>query len=103
MGWRFWLGLGPVLLIVGLLAVANRAPALLSLSPLPFDLEAPLILLLLGAAFLGYLAGALSLYLAQAARRRREKALAREAQALRREVAQLRTHLPASAALPAPE
>jgi uncharacterized integral membrane protein len=52
-----FLVLAPLAIIVMALAVANRGAVTLSLSPLPFEIIAPLYGLLLAALFLGLLVG----------------------------------------------
>ncbi len=55
-----WLVLAAVVLA---LAVANRAPVVVSLDPLPFALEGPLWAALLAAGFIGLAFGALSVWI----------------------------------------
>ena len=67
----FWIFVLLVAAVFALFAVSNRAGVALSLWPLPFLVEAPLYLIALGGALLGFLAGELAAWLA-ASRRRRE-------------------------------
>lgn len=87
MSWRFWFGLLPCALFVGLLAVSNRQSLTLTLDPFPIEIVAPVYLQLLGATFVGFVVGAISLWFAQGGTRRRQRDLKREAQALRTELA----------------
>ncbi len=90
MSWRFWLGLLPCGLFVGLLAVSNREALTVTLEPFPVEIIAPVYLHLLGATFLGFLVGALSLWLAQGGARFRARALRRAHKALEDELRALK-------------
>jgi uncharacterized integral membrane protein len=48
----------PILLIVAVFAISNRAPVELSLWPLPWEADAPLFLVLLATLLIGVLIGA---------------------------------------------
>jgi uncharacterized integral membrane protein len=67
----FWIFVLLVAAALALFAVSNRAGVALSLWPLPFLVEAPLYLIALGGALLGFVAGELAAWVA-ASRRRRE-------------------------------
>ena len=67
----FWIFVLLVAAVFALFAVSNRAGVALGLWPLPFLVEAPLYLIALGGALLGFLAGELAAWIA-ASRRRRE-------------------------------
>ena len=67
----FWIFVPFVAAVLALFAVSNRAGVALSLWPLPFLVEAPLYLIALGGALLGFVAGELAAWVA-ASRRRRE-------------------------------
>jgi putative membrane protein len=82
----FWIFVLVVAAVLALFAVSNRAGVSLSLWPLPFLVEAPLYLIALGGALLGFLAGELAAWLA-ASRQRRE---------LRRHIAALEAELRAT-------
>src|SRR5437667_12001725 len=71
MKFLFWMFVLLVAAVLALFAVSNRAGVALSLWPLPFLIEAPLYLIALGGALMGFLAGELAAWIA-AARRRRE-------------------------------
>ena len=86
-----WIFVLLVAAVFALFAISNRAGVALSLWPLPFLVEAPLYLIALGGALLGFLAGELAAWLA-ASRRRRE--LRRQ----RRQIAALETELRATQA-----
>lgn len=99
----------PLAILVLLMAVANRAPVLLSLDPFTkeapqFSVTLPLWVILFGAVTLGVVFGGAMSWLAQAKHRRAERRLRREARHLRTETDRLREHAgPAGlAALPAP-
>lgn len=55
----------PVALLAVSFAISNRQPVLLELWPLPFVINAPLYLLVLGAVVLGFLVGGLVAWMAQ--------------------------------------
>ena len=67
----FWIFVLLVAAVFALFAISNRAGVALSLWPLPFLVEAPLYLIALGGALLGFLLGELAAWIA-ASRRRRE-------------------------------
>lgn len=52
-----WIVTVPLAVLVILFALSNRDPTVLRLWPLPFELEAPLFLPVLGALVVGFLAG----------------------------------------------
>ncbi len=87
----FWIFVLLVAAALALFAVSNRTGVVLSLWPLPFLVEAPLYLIALGGALLGFLAGELAAWIA-ASRRRRE--LRRQ----RRQIAALEAELRATQA-----
>lgn len=62
----------PILLVVAVFAIVNRAPVDLSLWPLPWDARAPLFIVLLGSLLLGVLIGAALVW--SGARRQRSAA-----------------------------
>ncbi len=66
-----WLVLGPVAVIVIVLSVANRHTVTFSLAPLPFEIDAPLYLLLLAALLIGVVLGGTASALSAWARARR--------------------------------
>jgi len=108
-----------VLWIVGLaavpavvaLAVANRESLTLSLAPVPYVVEAPSYLIVLGGVAVGFLWGGLMAWLSGAKARREARRSRWEASKAKREAASLRDHVmaletakataPATPALPA--
>jgi uncharacterized integral membrane protein len=79
----------PVTILVLLVAVMNRLPVTFSLWPLP-DIEAPLFLLVFGAVFIGFLFGALAMWVSGGATRRKLRAARRAAETASVELAQAR-------------
>src|SRR6202049_2949930 len=67
----FWVFALLVAALLALFAVSNRAGVALSLWPLPFLVEAPLYLIALGGALLGFVAGELAAWIAASRRGRR--------------------------------
>ena len=99
----------PLAILILLMAVANRAPVLLSFDPFTkeapqFSVTLPLWMILFGAVTLGVIFGGVMSWLAQAKHRRAERRYKREARHLRTETDRLREHAgPAGlATLPAP-
>ena len=72
-----WLVLGPVAVIVIVFSVANRHTVTFSLAPLPFEIDAPLYLLLLAALLIGVILGGTASALSAWARARRRAAQSR--------------------------
>ena len=68
-----WVLAAPLLLLLVLFAVSNRAPVTLGLWPTGLAVEAPLALIVLVAAALGFLAGALLLWVGALGHRRRAR------------------------------
>ena len=88
----------PIALIVILLAIANRAPVVLSIDPFEsgspeFSVAVPLYLLMLGILALGVLIGGTGAWFAAGRQRRCGRASRREANRLRQETERLRTNL----------
>jgi uncharacterized integral membrane protein len=91
-----------LLLLLGvLIAVSNAQRVALSLWPLPFNVTAPLYLLIIGVLFLGVLAGLGLGWWAGRHHRRRARTHAKEAARLDREVARLREALSSQKSAPA--
>ncbi|MDJ1158884.1 lipopolysaccharide assembly protein LapA domain-containing protein [Chelatococcus sp. SYSU_G07232] len=85
----------PLGLVIVLLAVANRAPVVLSLDPFSAEAPAlsltlPLFLLLFAAVMLGVLVGGVAAWLAQSKHRRAARAGRRDMERLRAEAERLR-------------
>ena len=76
----------PVAALAASFAVANRTPATLSLWPLPFEIELPLYVAVLGALALGGVLGAVAAWFSAGKFRRRARTEARKARSLEREL-----------------
>jgi lipopolysaccharide assembly protein A len=70
------IALAPVTAACVLFAVSNRAVLTLRLWPLPYEIDMPVYALVLGAGFVGFLAGATVAWIAGARSRRRAVARA---------------------------
>ena len=97
----------PVAIIVVLLAVANRAPVLLSFDPFSagppeFSVQLPLFALLFAAVAVGVVVGGTATWLAQGKHRRARRHFRREVNRLRGETERLRAHAvrPTASGLP---
>ena len=82
----FWLVVLLVAAVLALFAVSNRASVALSLWPFPFLVEAPLYLIALGGALLGFLLGELAAWIVASRRRRELRRLRRRIAALEAEL-----------------
>ena len=71
----------PLLLVVVLFAVVNRAPVAVNFWPLPWATEVPLAAVAFAAFFLGAVSGGLAVWLGGMRKRRRERLRAAEEQA----------------------
>lgn len=88
-----WILVLPLAAVAVIFAVMNRAPAALDLWPLPWRIEAPVFLILLGSLGVGLLIGLLLALFTGGARRRRTRQYvqANERQAI--EIRELRRQL----------
>ena len=94
--------LAPIAVLVVLLAVANRAPVVLSLDPMGgnvWSVTIPLFVAVLGALMVGILIGGVACWLGQGRYRRAARDKAREAQTALAENDRLRQMLPATTAV----
>ncbi len=96
-----WLALAALAVVVAVFVVANRTPVPLGLDPLPYELTAPVFVLVIAALFVGALIGLAAAWLGGAKRRRRAAALRRRLALVEREleradVAARRQALPAN-------
>lgn len=91
-----WFVLGPLVIVIAVLSVANRAPTIVRLDPLPLEIEAPLYLLVLFSVLAGMLIGSGVTWLSRAAWRRRARAGERRIRELERNVEVLEARQPAS-------
>lgn len=80
----------PVAAAIVAFAVANRGSVKLSLLPLPFEIELPLYLVVLGALAGGLILGGLIAWISAGRLRHRARQSAREAEAASREARALR-------------
>ena len=83
----------PVAAAIVAFAIANRGSVKLSLLPLPFEVELPLYLVVLGALPAGLILGGLIAWISAGRLRRRARQSAREAEAASREAAALRERI----------
>ncbi len=86
----------PIAIVVILLAVANRAPVLLSFDPFSQEIpeiafEVPLYAVIFASVMIGVLIGGVAAWLAQRSNRRERRLYRREASHLRHETERLRT------------
>jgi uncharacterized integral membrane protein len=101
----FWVFVILVGIVLAAFAVANRDTVSLGIWPLPWFLQLPLYLAVLGALLLGLLVGALAAWIGGRGRRREARAQRRRVAALERELADTQARLadaPGSTRLPAP-
>lgn len=98
-----WIITVPLLLIGVLFAVVNRGPVEISLWPLDIRLQAPLFVIVLLSAFVGFVLGGVAHWSANSRRRRRQREERERVAALEREVAQLKRNqtVPGVTMLPA--
>lgn len=92
----FWILVILVGIVLAAFAVSNRETVALGLWPLPWLLDLPIYLAVLGALLLGFLAGALGAWVAGQRRRRELRRLRRQIAALERELAATQAQLPAA-------
>lgn len=85
-----WIVTVPVTVLAVVFAVANREEIALRFWPLPWSVDLPVYLIVLGSLLAGFLAGGFVAWVAGAPRRRRARQTAERARALAREVAELR-------------
>jgi uncharacterized integral membrane protein len=88
-----WIVTVPLLIVAVVFALSNRAVAELDLWPLPFQITAPVFILVLLSVFVGFLVGAAVMWLSAGRRRREQRELRRHADSLSREVAYLSRRL----------
>jgi lipopolysaccharide assembly protein A len=90
----FWFVVALVAAVLALFAASNRESVALGLWPLPFVLDLPLYLAILGGLLIGFVAGALAASLAGWKRRREIRRKSRRIAALERELAATQAQLP---------
>lgn len=84
-----WIVTLPLAILVVVFAVSNREAVALDLWPLDIVVAAPVFLLVLGGAFIGFLAGGCVVWLAAAGRRSATRRRDRRIDTLEREVGNL--------------
>jgi len=85
-----WILTLPLMAVAVVFAIANREVVVLDLWPLAMTIQAPLFVLVLGAAVVGLFAGAVVAWFSGGPTRRRARAARRRAAELEREIAYLR-------------
>jgi uncharacterized integral membrane protein len=80
-----WILFGLFALLAIVFAANNFGPVALDLWPLPYTVELPVFLLIVGMIFLGFLGGLLASWLAGARRRRKGREQRRELKSLQSE------------------
>ncbi len=99
----FWIVVALIATVLALFAASNREAVSLALWPLPFVVELPLYLALLAALLIGFVAGALGIWIAGRHGRREARRRGRRIAALERELAATQAQLPGgSEKAPAP-
>jgi uncharacterized integral membrane protein len=99
----FWIFVISGAIVLAAFAVSNRAPVALELWPLPWLLDLPVYLAVLGALLLGFIVGALTAWLGGRHTRRELRRQRRRSAALERELAATQAQLAgAPGAIPAP-
>src|SRR5579872_1641133 len=84
----------PLLLVMVLFALSNRAPVTLVLWPTDFSLEVPLSLAILAGMAIAFLVGGLLVWFSALAQRRRARRAEQEVRLLEAEVQSLKARLP---------
>lgn len=85
-----WIVTIPVTVVAVVFAVANREPVPLSFWPLPWSVDLPVYLIVLGCLLAGFLLGGFVAWVAAAPRRRRARRTTERARELAQELAELR-------------
>ena len=83
----FWIVVAFVAAVFALFAVSNREAVALHLWPLPFQVDLPLYLAILGALLIGFIVGLGTAWVAGRHRRRENRRRGRRIAALERELA----------------
>ncbi|MEX2009452.1 MAG: lipopolysaccharide assembly protein LapA domain-containing protein [Dongiaceae bacterium] len=89
-----WIVTLPATAVAVVFAVANRAPASVDFWPLPWVVELPIYLLVLGGLVLGFFIGAGVAWLSAGKRRRQTRRLRERSGALAQQLAELRRRQP---------
>jgi uncharacterized integral membrane protein len=88
-----WIVTLPIVLVATVFAVVNRDPIRIDLWPLPWDVQPPLYLLVLGCLFIGFVIGGAAAWISGARRRRLARETGHRAATLAREVGELRRRI----------
>ena len=91
MRFLFWLVVLPLAVATAVFAVNNRKAAFVDFQPLPYALEMPLYLLLIGAVFFGLVIGGVATWFGQHHWRARARDLHRRVKHLEGEIEGFRT------------
>jgi uncharacterized integral membrane protein len=94
----YWLVAAPLMLLAVLFAVTNRDVIELGLWPLPWVVSAPVYVIALIALAVGFLAGAIVVWISGGKRRGRARAAERKILDQAREISELRRRLEAAEA-----
>lgn len=78
-----------VAIIIVSVSVSNRDSVIFSLSPLPFEMELPLYMLLLGAGLVGLIFGGITVWMSDSIDRKNLRIMAREKEELISEMREL--------------
>jgi lipopolysaccharide assembly protein A len=97
----YWIFAGILAAAAGLFALGNRGDVTIDFWPVGPAFEMPLFLALVGALYIGFALGALIAWFAGGRARSRARAATKRADALAREVADLKAKAPVSASVPA--
>lgn len=98
----FWIFVALVAVVLALFAVTNREAASLGLWPLPYVLDLPLYLAIIAAMLIGFVAGALCVWIAGRHGRREGRRRGRRIAALERELAATQAQLSGAGDNPPP-
>src|SRR5579871_4525115 len=94
----FWFVVALVAAVLALFAAGNREPVALGLWPLPFVVQLPLYLAVLGGLAVGFAVGAVAAWLGGRDGRREARRRARRIRVLERELADTQAQLPSAVA-----
>jgi uncharacterized integral membrane protein len=92
----YWIVVALVGAVLALFAASNREPVLLALWPLPFVVDLPLYVAVLGASLIGFATGAFLAWSAGHRRRRELRRRGRRIAALESELVATQARLPAA-------
>jgi uncharacterized integral membrane protein len=90
----FWIAVAPIAAVLALFAVSNGEAVALGLWPLPFEVDLPLYIAVLGALLIGFVSGVLAAWIAGRRGRRENRRRGRRLATLERELAARETASP---------